>query len=152
VEEGLQLAVDRMHYFSHWITPVGPTRRYDTRFFVARAPEWQSPLHDDRVTIAHTWIRPAEALERSRRGELDLILPTIRNLKAIARFDTADGLLAAAAAIEEVPTVIPRVVKDSDGMRILLPGDPGYDQAGRAAPPAGTVRLGDAGRRATRQG
>ena len=119
-----------MHYFSHWITPLGPTRRYDTRFFVARAPEWQSPLHDDRETIANTWVRPAEALERSRHGEFDLILPTIRNLKAIARFDTADGLLAAAAAIEEVPTVIPRVVKDSDGLRILLPGDPGYDMAG----------------------
>ena len=68
VEEGLQLAVDRVHYFSHWITPLGPTRRYDTRFFVARAPEFQSPLHDDRETIANTWIGPDEAIERSRRG------------------------------------------------------------------------------------
>ena len=136
LEEGLQLAVDRVHYFSHWITPLGPTRRYDTRFFVARAPEWQSPLHDDRETVANTWIRPVEALERSRRGEFDLILPTIRNLKAIARFDSAATLLAAAAAIEEVPTVIPRVVKDSDGVRILLPGDPGFDHAGRPLPAA----------------
>jgi 8-oxo-dGTP pyrophosphatase MutT (NUDIX family) len=145
VEEGLQLAVDRVHYFSHWITPKGPTRRYDTRFFVARAPEWQSPLHDDRETIANTWIRPDEAIERSRRGELDLILPTVRNLKAIARFDTASALLTAAAAIEEVPTVIPRVVKDSDGLRILLPGDPGYDDAGDDGAPAGTPLSGLAG-------
>ena len=127
--EGLRLAVDGMHYFSHWITPVGPPRRYDTRFFVARAPEWQQPLHDDRETIAHTWIRPADALDRHRRDEFDLIFPTIRTLEALARFDSASELLAVAAAVEDVPTVAPRVISDGTGMRILLPGDPGYVDA-----------------------
>jgi 8-oxo-dGTP pyrophosphatase MutT (NUDIX family) len=129
-EEGLRLAVDGMHYFSHWITPEGPTRRYDTRFFVGRAPEWQQPLHDDRETIANCWIRPADALDRHRAGEFDMIFPTIRSLEAIGRFETADDLMAAAAAIESVPALLPRIVSDGDGMRILLPGDPGYDEAG----------------------
>jgi 8-oxo-dGTP pyrophosphatase MutT (NUDIX family) len=133
-EEGLRLAVDGMHYFSHWITPVGPPRRYDTRFFVARAPANQVALHDDRETIANAWIRPADALERHQRGEFDLILPTIRNLVAIGRFETADELLDAAAAQSAVPTMLPRIVQDHDGMRILLPGDPGYDDAGDAIP------------------
>lgn len=126
-EEGLQLAVDSIHYFSHWITPVGPPRRYDTRFFVARAPEGHTYLHDDRETIANEWVHPADALERQRRGEFEMIFPTIRNLDAIARFETTDELLAAAAKIEDVPTMLPRVVQDHDGMRILLPGDEGYD-------------------------
>jgi 8-oxo-dGTP pyrophosphatase MutT (NUDIX family) len=129
-EEGLRLAVDGMHYFAHWITPVGPPRRYDTRFFVAAAPVGQTPLHDDRETIANCWIAPAEALARHRAGEFDLILPTIRNLEAIARFDTAADVLAAASALDVVPAVLPRVVDDGDGIRILLPGDPGYDVAG----------------------
>lgn len=129
-EEGLRLAVDGMHYFSHWITPEGPTRRYDTRFFVGRAPEWQQPLHDDRETIANCWIRPADALARHESGEFDMIFPTIRSLEAIGRFETADELMAAAAAIESVPAMLPRIVSDGDGMRILLPGDPGYDEAG----------------------
>jgi 8-oxo-dGTP pyrophosphatase MutT (NUDIX family) len=128
-QEGLQLAVDRIHYFSHWITPVGPPRRYDTRFFVTAAPAEQVPLHDDRETIANLWVRPADALARHERGELDLIFPTIRNLEAIARFDSSAELLAAAAAIEEVPAILPRITADEHGVRILLPGDPGYDEA-----------------------
>ena len=135
VREGLQLTVDRVHYFSHWITPEGPPRRYDTRFFVAAAPADQEPLHDDRETIASLWVRPADALERHRRGELDLIFPTIRNLEAISRFERSADLLDAAARITDVPAIQPRIVRDEGGgTRILLPGDPGYDDAMTAIP------------------
>ena len=99
-----------MHYFSHWITPEGQHRRYDTRFFVARAPEAQVPLHDDREVIANLWIRPVDALARHRAGEFEMIFPTIRTLQALERFASADDLLAAAAAIGEVPTILPRIV------------------------------------------
>jgi 8-oxo-dGTP pyrophosphatase MutT (NUDIX family) len=129
-EEHLRIAADAIHYFSHWITPEGRARRYDTRFFVARAPEAQVPLHDDREMIAQVWIRPDEALERHAAGDLDLILPTIRNLEAISRFADAESLMAAAAAIEAVPAILPRVVDDGGGTRIVLPGDPGYDEGG----------------------
>ena len=139
-QEGLQLAVDQIHYFSHWITPVGPPRRYDTRFFVTAAPPEQVPLHDDRETIANTWISPQEALDRHAAGEFEIIFPTIKNLEAISRFDKSADLLAAAAAIEEVPTILPRITSapDGHGVRILLPGDPGYDEA---VPPSGPIRL-----------
>jgi 8-oxo-dGTP pyrophosphatase MutT (NUDIX family) len=134
VEEDLLLAVDRIHYFSHWITPLGAPRRYDTRFFVTAAPEEQVPLHDNRETIAGLWVRPADALDRYEEGELDLILPTIRNLEAIGRFDRSQDLLAAAAAaIESVPAILPRVVSDGHGMRIVLPGDPAYEHLGEGA-------------------
>jgi 8-oxo-dGTP pyrophosphatase MutT (NUDIX family) len=138
--EHLRLAVDQIHYFSHWITPVGPPRRYDTRFFVCAAPPEQVPLHDDRETIANTWIGPQEALDRHAAGEFEIIFPTIKNLEAIARFDTSAALLAAAAAVEEVPTILPRIAQadDGHGVRILLPGDPGYDEA---VPPTGPIKL-----------
>lgn len=143
--EHLQLVVDRIHYFSHWITPVGPPRRYDTRFFVAAAPPEQVPLHDDRETIANVWIRPQDALDRHKTGEFDLIFPTIKNLEAIAPFDTAGALLDAAAAIEVVPAVLPRITSDEHGVRILLPGDPGYDDAVPASLPEGMPLPGRAG-------
>lgn len=130
--EGLHLIVDRVHYFSHWITPVGPPRRYDTRFFVAAAPPDQEPLHDDRETIASLWVRPQDALDRHRAGELEMIFPTIRNLEAIARFDRSADLLDAAAAITDIPAILPRIIDDEGGVRIVLPGDPGYDEISAA--------------------
>lgn len=139
--EDLRLAVDQIHYFGHWITPLGAPRRYDTRFFVAAAPPEQVPLHDDRETIANLWVRPADALARHERGELDLILPTMKNLEAIGRFDRSVDLLAAAAAVAEVPTVLPRLVSGDRGVRILLPGDPGYDAAIEAPPGVGSLPL-----------
>jgi 8-oxo-dGTP pyrophosphatase MutT (NUDIX family) len=124
--EDLRLNLGELHYFAHWITPTAAPRRFDTRFFVAAAPADQEPLHNPGELIDQVWIRPLNALEGHRRGVFDLILPTIRNLEAITRFDRADDLLAAAAASPSVPTVVPRLVQDDDGLRILLPGDPGY--------------------------
>ncbi|HVN51687.1 MAG TPA: hypothetical protein VMT43_09655, partial [Acidimicrobiales bacterium] len=135
--EGLRLAVDSMYYFAHWITPEGPSRRYDTRFFVARAPDGQVPLHDDREVIENLWIRPSDALARYEAGRFELILPTVRSLLAIERFGSAAELLAAAATIGEVPTMLPRIVDDGGGVRIVLPGDPGYDDLVSAAVPEG---------------
>jgi 8-oxo-dGTP pyrophosphatase MutT (NUDIX family) len=126
-EERLHLVCDRVHYFAHWITPVGPPRRYDTRFFVTAAPPEQEPLHDDRETIASLWVRPADALQRHKRGELEMIFPTIRNLEAIARFDRSEDLLAAAASVTDIPAILPRIVNEDGGTRIVLPGDPAYD-------------------------
>lgn len=125
--EGLRLAVDGMHYFGHWITPEGAPRRYDTRFFLAAAPPNQTPLHDDREVIANEWIRPAVAIDRAHRGDLTMMPPTISSLKAIARFDTAAEALAAATEITSVPTILPRVIAYEGGVRIVLPGDPAYD-------------------------
>lgn len=128
--EELHILADEIHYFSHWITPVGPPRRYDTRFFVAAAPPEQVPLHDDAETIANLWVRPQDALDRHRAGELEMIFPTIKNLEAIARFDAAEDLLAHAASVQSVPPIQPRIVQDEGGgMRILMPGDPGFEEA-----------------------
>ncbi len=142
--EGLRLAVDRVHYFSHWITPEAAPKRFDTRFFVAALPPGQVPVHDDYETVDTVWVRPGDALARPAAGELDIIFPTMKNLEAIDRFATSDALLAAAAAVERVPTVLPRVVADHRGFRILLPGDPGYEDAVGAVPAGGGADLSSA--------
>jgi len=138
-EERLVLDAPAMSYFAHWITPVGPTRRYDTRFFVAAAPLGQVPLHDDKELVANVWVTPTEALERHRRGEMQLILPTIKNLEAIARFASSAAMLDAARRASSVPTIEPRIVSDGNGVRILLPGDDGFDDATIANVAEGSV-------------
>jgi hypothetical protein len=125
--ECLRLAVGDMHYFGHWITPEGAPRRYDTRFFLTAAPPNQTPLHDDHEVIANEWLRPADGLARVAAGELTMMPPTIASLKAIARFDSAAQALDAAREIVTVPTILPRVIAVDGGMRIVLPGDPAYD-------------------------
>lgn len=122
----LSLALDRLEFFSHWVTPAGPPRRYDTRFFVAVAPRVQTPSHDDQETIAHVWIRPAVALERSRQGEFPLASPTIRTLKALAAYPTTAALMEYATSPREVTPTRPRFAVGRGGRRLLQHGDPAY--------------------------
>lgn len=125
--EGLRLALRAIRYVAHWITPEGSPRRYDTRFFVAAAPEGQTPAHDAAETISDVWIRPADALASHEAGEMTMILPTIRSLERLAAFPTAAAALEAADRLDRVPAVLPRIVADADGTRVVLPGDPEYD-------------------------
>lgn len=129
--EGLNLLVDRMHLVDHWVTPVGERRRFDTRFFVTRAPEAQEPLHDDGETIASRWVRPADALRLWREGELQMFPPTAASLRFLADHATATAAIEAARAIGVPPRVLPKLVVD-DGGRItgvIRPGEAGYDDA-----------------------
>ena len=77
VAEDLVLLPARLQFVAHWLTPVGEARRFDTRFFVAEAPPSQEPLHDDAETIASIWVRPADALARSKARELQMFPPTV---------------------------------------------------------------------------
>lgn len=126
-EESLRLDVGALHYFARWVTPLGAPRRYDTRFFVVRAPEGQEVLHDDRELISTWWVTPAEALRRQEEGAITMILPTARTLVALARFRTADAVIAHSDALSAVAPVLPTVEESPAGMRIRLPGDPEGD-------------------------
>src|SRR5262245_41330955 len=80
--------------FARWITPEGAPRRYDTRFFVAAAPDGHEGEHDGSELVASAWMRPRDVLAAYAAGEVDLILPTQRSLEVIARFDTGAGRLS----------------------------------------------------------
>jgi len=92
--EHLVLALDGVRYVAHWITPEGEPKRFDTRFFLARAPEGQAYAHDDAELIGSEWVRPPDALARHQAGDFPMIGPTIVSLQDIGRFATCDELLA----------------------------------------------------------
>ena len=140
--EGLTLATDRISYWAHWITPEGQPRRYDTRFFVARAPRNQTAGHDDHELTNSAWVTAREALEHGRRKEWMIIFPTIRNLQKLAEFESADAAIAAMDAQEEFPVMQPRVLlgrTPDEPARAVLPGDEGYEEAA-ARPSAANVK------------
>ena len=133
-EHRLRLAAGRLAYYSHWITQPGRPRRYDTRFFVAEAPLAQTPSHDNSETVDHLWIQPAEALERHRRGDLQLVFPTIKTLESIAGFNTAAALMEFARSPRKMPLMAPRTATTSEGKKVLVPGDFAYAEVGKLDP------------------
>ena len=110
-EESLRLATDRLAYVSHWITPVTERKRFDTRFFLARAPSKQEALHDGFETVESAWIRPDSALDRWKRGDLNLISPTFTNLQGLVGYDSTESLLRAKRAVDPatIPVILPKV-------------------------------------------
>src|SRR6185312_4064272 len=98
----------RMIHWSHWITPEGFPRRFDTHFFLAPMPSGQEALHDPRETTEVVWVRPETALQRFREGAFPLVYATERQLEQLAGLpDTATAL--ARLADRPVRTNRPRV-------------------------------------------
>ena len=89
--------------FARWITPPEVSIRFDTYFFLAVAPDDARSSIDGQEIVDARWFEPARALEGSEAGEILMVFPTIKNLERIARFDTADALLAWASTHEVKP-------------------------------------------------
>lgn len=101
VAEELQLAVDQVHFYNRFVTPLGRPRRFDTRFFIASAPEAQRGMHDEVETVDSIWITPSAALERNAAQEFDLMNVTRMQLQWLAQYDSKQALLEAAGARQE---------------------------------------------------
>jgi 8-oxo-dGTP pyrophosphatase MutT (NUDIX family) len=116
--------------FSRWITPSAVRTRFDTHFFLAPLPLGQEPKVDGEECVELGWFTPAAALEAHREERIVLVFPTIKHLEQLDAFPSADELLAYAHGREVLP-IQPRVVLEGEVARVLLPGEPGYDDAQR---------------------
>ncbi|MEA2438620.1 MAG: hypothetical protein QOH76_44 [Thermoleophilaceae bacterium] len=112
--------------FSRWITPAEVKIRFDTWFFVVEAPDGAEPAVDGAECVDARWIRPQTALDELEEGRLQLVFPTIKHLEQLATFPTVAATIAAARS-RDVVAVQPRIVVEGEGARVLLPGEPGFD-------------------------
>jgi 8-oxo-dGTP pyrophosphatase MutT (NUDIX family) len=112
--------------FSRWITPAEVVIRFDTHFFLAPLPDGQEPRIDGEEIVDQGWFTPRGALDAHERGEILLVFPTIKHLEQLEAFDSAEALLEHARGRDVVP-VQPKVVVTGETARVLLPGEPGYD-------------------------
>lgn len=140
VRHGFLIDATTIEEVARFITPLGPPRRFDARFFVARAPAGQTPRHDDSEIVDWEWVRPADALDRWRAGEFEMMSPTVRMVDCLSRYRSADEVMDAARLRSAYRRV--RVIDPDGEYRVVLPGEPGYEQADLEVE-SGWVRLWD---------
>lgn len=92
-ELGLELVPEELIYFSHWITPEGSPRRFDTRFFMVEDRPGQTASHCGIETVDGSWITPAEALRRFEADEITLVSVTVDHLRVLSAYPSTAELL-----------------------------------------------------------
>ena len=133
--EAVRAATDRIAYYSHWVTQAGRPRRYDTRFFVAQAPEGQTALQDNHETVGQLWVRPEQAIEMQRMGQLSMMFPTIKTLESLTPFKQVEELMeyARKPRPKQVMSPVTGVGRTGEA-HILIPGDFAYAEIKKLDP------------------
>lgn len=124
-DNNLQLALDTLVPYAHWITPEGMPKRFDTWFFLAAAPPDQLGAHDGRESTDSIWVSPREAVEGGD-GRFKLPFPTTRNLIRLAKQGSVKAALDHARGMSIV-TVMPVMTKTESGRQLRIPREAGYD-------------------------
>ncbi|HEY6643506.1 hypothetical protein [Povalibacter sp.] len=117
-------------YWSHWITPSSAPKRFDTRFFIVRAPQATLASADTGETVESLWMQPGELLAAAERRQMPISHPTQCNLhdlrEALGRYRSLDDLLAGEASRQVTP-ILPKMFREQDHMTIVMPWDASYD-------------------------
>jgi len=123
---GLELRLEALIPFARWVPKFHATRRFDTLFFLARAPgpDWTPRIVEGECSGAF-WISAAEALEREERGGARLIFPTRRNLERLAKHSSFDEMRADAEA-HRIEPISPWVEEIEGENFITIPEGIGY--------------------------
>lgn len=127
----LELLCEKLHYFSHWLTPPTLPKRYSTRFFLAELPPGQTAMHCGGELTDSRWITAHDMLEAGRVGDAELHFPTIKTLESIARHKTLEALLDWARSCVEwgVTSMVPRIIERDGEQVVVLPGEKDYPGA-----------------------
>lgn len=143
--EEFRLALDALAVFAHWVTPEIEIKRFDTRFFVARVPDGQHPVHDDSETTESVWLDPEDAVERCRRDEIALPPPTWTTLRTLSKLSSVDEVMDWART-RVVVRIQPNFFRDDTQSVLTLPGDPTFPLVEGFEPVEETRFILDAGR------
>lgn len=94
---------EQLVWTSHWITPVGVPKRFDTYFFVTKVGSDAVATVEHVEAVESVWITPDGAID-----SLQMVFPTIKNLEALRGFESADALIASrrGADIQPVEPVL----------------------------------------------
>ena len=102
--ENLRSDLSRLRYFSHWQTPAQFPVRFDTRFFLTEVTDQELTVGRSTEVANTIWLSPDRALEMFDKGGLPIIFPTFAALRALADFDSVNGIMAEFKMPRIVPT------------------------------------------------
>ena len=103
-EHGWRFRAEALTFAGRWQTPVFASMRFDTVFWLAEVPPGQDAAIVAGELASGEWVRPAEALERYRRGAVRFAAPILYTLLAIeAGGDDLAGRLAQAPIASATP-------------------------------------------------
>ena len=128
----LKLDLRRLACWSHWLTPPGVPKRFDTRFFLAPAPAGQFAVADQAEALELMWLTPAQALEPERG--LKLLPVTQRTLRDLSVFASTAEALAAAATQGTIARTMPRRCVNRRGPTVVLPDHLAYAEVHKLDP------------------
>ena len=125
-QAGLELDVNALTPFARWVPKFHAVRRFDTLFYVAKAPpgEWEPHVIQGECAAA-AWVTAVEVLERDQRGEARLIFPTRRTLERLAQHSSYDEIRADALG-HPIEPVTPWVEERGGEKFITIPGHLGF--------------------------
>ncbi|MET0309602.1 MAG: NUDIX hydrolase [Sphingomonas sp.] len=124
-EAGGKLRLDVLVPFARWLPHNVPHRVFDTRFYLARAPEGAMPVVDGNENVRVFWATARAVLDAADAGEAVIIFPTRRNLERLARFDSFEDAVADAARYP-IRAVTPWIETRADAQYLCIPDDLGY--------------------------
>jgi endoribonuclease LACTB2 len=116
-EDDLQIAASSLEAAGRWVTPPFAPRRFDTWFFIAWLPEGQEALVETGELETGEWIRPAEAYDKWKRGEIIMAPPTLHIIRTLAKnIHRVDELPGALVSIPEAQRGMVRRIEFRPGI------------------------------------
>jgi len=125
--ENIVFSIDTLVPFSHWVTPEKIPKRFDTRFYIAAAPEGHDGKHDGNESVDSIWINPQQALDDCFSEKRNIIFPTRLNLEKLNQSKTVAEAINNAKN-SNIVTVTPLIEKLDEGIFLTIPKDAGYGE------------------------
>lgn len=125
-EAGLSIDYDALVPFARWRPNFKEARVFDTRFYIARAPNDLAEAVVDATENVRTFWNSAQAvIDASLRGDVFVIFPTMRNLERLALLTSFEEARDHAESIP-VTMVTPWIEVEGEDRFLCIPEGIGY--------------------------
>jgi recombination protein RecT len=128
------LAVPDVHVLAHWITDRDMPKRFSVPFLVARMPEGQTPVADEKEQFSPEWVSPQDALSRHEAGQFLMIFPTIRTLQKLTAYAKVNDVLQACTSGQPLWASCPRAAYMANKEIRLMEHEAAYGELAMISP------------------